>query len=197
MQKIIFSLLLLAMAISGCYSQNINNQKIDNTDNQVEIVKNESAEQFELFVNPGILRKWEWQTYNTNGITIELPVAIDDFKNKYFDINELIIETTSADFQDYAAEQEKQLLKEWPEIKTKKVKTCELTSESCYSYEIIEQNGVEILVHKRNFGAMIGNIYQIHLNLQNQKVLFFEGNEAFSSEIMDRVLKSISKVPKS
>ena len=60
-----------------------------------------------------------------------------------------------------------------------------------YSFERKEVNGFDILVHKRDFFGLIGDIYEVHVYLKNGKVLVL--SDELDHERLDKVLTTIRK----
>lgn len=60
-----------------------------------------------------------------------------------------------------------------------------------YSFEEREVNGINTLVHRRDFYGMIGAVYEVHIETKD-KILIL--NEEFDHEKLDKILLTIEKI---
>ena len=106
-------------------------------------------------------------------------------------------ETPFTSFDAYAKNAENNLIKELIQANeqnglTEAEVNAELEEfEGHYSFERKEANGFDVLVHRRDFFGMIGDIYEVHIYLENGKVLILA--DELNHERLDGILATIRK----
>lgn len=122
-----------------------------------------------------------------NGISFQAP---DDFQYA-------LEQTTFTSFKDYANHVESTLMKELiiqvnrPNQLTDAEIEAELKKfKGRYSFERKKVNGFDLLVHRRDFFVLFGELYEVHIYLENNKVLILAD---LDHDRLDRVLSTIKK----
>lgn len=106
-------------------------------------------------------------------------------------------ETPFASFEEYADYVENNLIIELVQANQQnKLTEAEVNTElkkfeGHYSFERKKVNGFDVLVHRRDFFGIIGDIYEAHVYLENGKVLILA--DELDHERLDNVLSTISK----
>ena len=120
-----------------------------------------------------------------------------NFQVPWCDYQYTLEETPFTSFDEYANHIENNLIKEQIQSNqqnqlTESELNLELEKfEGRYSFEHKEVNGFNVLVHRRDFFGLIGDIYEVHVYLENGKVLILY--EELYHERLDKILSTINK----
>lgn len=128
----------------------------------------------------------DWNTVQLDGISFQAPTGY--FYN--------IRETSFTSFEAFTEDIEKNLIRELIQANNKDFTSSQVEAElnqykGHYSFELKKVNGFDVLIHRRDFLGMIGDVYDVYVYLGNGKILYF--SDELDHARLDRVLVSIKK----